>query len=556
MQGRRNIGSRSFMELRKTRVLLVEDNPGDAGLIRLALRAESGCEHFSLAAHLVRLDQALVCLKERPFDVILLDLSLPDAQGLDTLARVREAAPDLPIVIMTGLNDELTAVEAVRLGAQDYLIKGQADGHAIIRAMLYAIERKRIEVQLKSQRARQAALREVNVAITSTLELDAVLKIFLEKVTQLLPGVATSVRLLNDDTGDLEPLACRGLDEEDWKRARSRPRAGRVLEEGEVIVVASAAGEDDFMARNHLNAYVGVPLKASGASFGVIGFYARERQGFTDDDIDLMTTLAGQAAVAILNSRVHQRLKAAHAVLEETLEVKSVLVGIMAHELKTPIQIVLGSAELLGTGLCGDLNPDQLQRIKAIEGSANELLDLIKSALDMARLEHGKMPLTLAEVSVSDLLGELKSESEPAFRDKGIDLQFGCVPPGLTIRTDKIKLKEVLRNLLDNARKYTPAGKVMVQFAVRDDDRMEFSVCDTGIGMSRELMPKIFDLFYQAESAPKEQAAAGLGLNIVKRLVTALSGHIEVASEVGKGTTFRVILPRAPSEAPAAATKA
>ena len=537
------------MESRKTRVLVVEDNQSDAGLVRFALRAESGAEHAFVSAHVLRLEEALVSLKEKPFDLVLLDLSLPDAQGLDTLARVREAAPDLPIVIMTGLNDESTAVEAVRRGAQDYLVKGQADSHAVIRAILYAIERKRIEVQLNMQRARQAVLRDVNLAITSTLELEAVLEIFLQKVAQLLPGVAISVRLLNDESGELEPLACRGLDEEAWKKTRSGARAKLVLEKGEVIVISVAAtsgtGEDDFMARNRLNAYVGVPLKAEGETFGVIGFYARERRGFTEDEVDLMTTLAGQAAVAILNSRVHQRLKAAHNALEETLEIKSVLVGIMAHELKTPIQIILGSAELLAGGLCGELNTDQLARIKAIEVSANELLDLIKSALDMARLEHGKMPLTVTEVSVSDLLAELKSESEAAFHDKGIDLDIGILQSSLTIKSDKIKLKEVLRNLLDNARKYTSAGKVTVEFAMQGNDMVEFCVRDTGVGIRRELLPKIFDMFYQADATPREQAAAGLGLNIVKRLVTAMSGQIEVASEVGKGSTFRVILPRA-----------
>jgi signal transduction histidine kinase/DNA-binding response OmpR family regulator len=536
------------MEARETRVLVVEDNQGDAGLVRFALRAESGPEHSFKAEQVVCLQDALQSLKEKPFDLVLLDLTLPDARGLDTLARVREAAPDLPIVIMTGLNDESMAVEAVRLGAQDYLVKGQADSRAVIRAILYAIERKRIEVQLKMQRARQAALRDVNVAITSTLELHAVLEIFLQKVAELLPGIAISVRLLNE-TGELEPLACHGLDEEAWKKTRTGVRAKLVLDRGVVIVIADPASEtrtsgDDFMARNRLNAYVGVPLKAEGESFGVIGFYARERQEFTDDDVDLMTTLAWQAAVAILNSRVHQRLKAAHDALEETLEIKSVLVGIMAHELKTPIQIILGSAELLSAGLCGELNADQLERVKVIEVSSMELLDLIKSALDMARLEHGKMPLTVTEVSVSELFAELKSESEAALREKGIELDIGLLRPGATIKSDKIKLKEVLRNLLDNARKYTPGGKVTVEYVARDNDTVEFCVRDTGVGINRELLPKIFDMFYQADTTPKDQAAAGLGLNIVKRLVAAMSGHIEVASEVGKGTTFRIILPR------------
>jgi signal transduction histidine kinase len=388
----------------------------------------------------------------------------------------------------------------------------------------------------------------VNLAITSTLDLHAVLEIFLEKVAELLPAVAISVRLVNDETGELEPLACRGVDEASWKEVRTPVRSRTVLDGGEVVVIADLATDPrtssyDFPARKGLNAYVGVPLKAQGKSLGVIGFYARERSGFTHDEIDLITTLAGQAAVAILNSRVHERLKSAHAALEETLEIKSVLVGVMAHELKTPIQIMLGSAELLASGLCGELNPDQLERIQAIEASGNELLELIKSALDMARLEHGKMPLTVSQVSVSELFAELKSESEAAFRQKGIELDIGLLWPGLTIKSDKVKLKEVLRNLLDNARKYTQRGKVTVEFAARDEDKIEFCVRDTGVGISSELLPKIFDMFYQADTTAKDQAAAGLGLNIVKRLVLAMSGQIEVSSEVGKGTTFRVILP-------------
>jgi signal transduction histidine kinase len=533
------------MNAYNTRVLLVEDNQGDAGLVRFALGAESGGDYSFSAAHVVRLEEALESLREKPFDLILLDLSLPDAQGLETLARIREAAPDLPIVIITGINDESMAVEAVRGGAQDYLIKGQTDNHAVIRAILYSIERKRIEVQLEKERARQAALHEVNLAITSTLDLGAVLEIFLEKVVELLPGVAISVRLLNEETGELEPLACSGLDEAAWKETHSAVRSQAVLEGGEVIVIGDMRNhrlttEHDFPTRNHLNAYVGVPLKAKGERLGVIGFYARERPGFTNDDIDLITTLAGQTAVAILNSRVHERLKRAHAALEETLEIKSVLVGVMAHELKTPIQIMLGSAELLAAGLCGELNADQLERIQAIEASGNELLALIKSALDMARLEHGKMPLAVTQVSVSELFAELKSESEPAFREKGIELDIPLLWPGLTIRTDKVKLKEILRNLLDNARKYTIKGKVKVEFAARDDTMVEFCVRDTGVGIGDDLLPKIFDMFY---TTAKDHAAAGLGLNIVKRLVLAMSGQIEVSSEVGKGTVFRVILP-------------
>jgi two-component system phosphate regulon sensor histidine kinase PhoR len=107
-----------------------------------------------------------------------------------------------------------------------------------------------------------------------------------------------------------------------------------------------------------------------------------------------------------------------------------------------------------------------------------------------------------------------------------------------------VKIKNILRNLIENARKFTYRGKVEVRFQQRENNRVEFVVKDSGIGIKKELLPKIFELFYQIDSSQREHASAGLGLNIVKRLVGAMSGEIDVDSEVGKGTTFRIIFPR------------
>jgi signal transduction histidine kinase len=159
-------------------------------------------------------------------------------------------------------------------------------------------------------------------------------------------------------------------------------------------------------------------------------------------------------------------------------------------------------------------------------------------------LEQGKIPLTLSEIAVADSLTELRSDFDLVFRAKGVELEVE-IPSGRTVmKTDRVKVKEILRNLLENARKFTAQGKVTVGFTERDDGTVQFVVTDTGIGIPKESLPKIFDLFYQIDSAAKEHASAGMGLNIVKRLVAALSGEIDVASEPGKGTSFRVTLPK------------
>jgi signal transduction histidine kinase len=231
--------------------------------------------------------------------------------------------------------------------------------------------------------------------------------------------------------------------------------------------------------------------------------------------------------------------------LEKALEQKSILTGVMAHELKTPIQVILGSASMLADNLIGELTPEQRRSVRVIETGAGELLELIDHTLQMARLEHGRMMLAVTEVGVCALLAELKVEFEGPFREKGVELEIDALSPGImAIKTDRIKLKEILRNLIDNARKYTPQGKVAVRAAKIGEDRVEFTVSDTGVGVREDLLPKIFDLFYQVSYLDKEKASAGLGLSIVKRLVESLSGEIEVSSEVGKGTTFRIGLPR------------
>jgi two-component system, cell cycle response regulator len=136
------------MEREQISILLVEDNPGDARLIREALREVQS--HELILQHVSRLSDALQCLADDNYGVVLLDLSLPDAHGLDTVRQAHSAAPDIPIVVLTGLNDEVLAVKSVQAGAQDYLVKGQIDGNLLVRAMRYAIERNRMRAALVS----------------------------------------------------------------------------------------------------------------------------------------------------------------------------------------------------------------------------------------------------------------------------------------------------------------------------------------------------------------------------------------------------------------------
>jgi signal transduction histidine kinase len=537
---------------RVTQLLLVEDNPGDAGLVQASLGEISTPDDEFQSFHAVRLGQAFEYAAAMSFDLILLDLSLPDAQGLETVTRMTAAAPSVPIVVMTGMNDQSVAIEAMRMGAQDYLVKGQVDEAMLGRTIRYAIERKKAEAEINRQLERQKVLNDIDRAIASTLDLESVMKILLEKVGQVFPQFGSMVHLLSPQKDVLEALTFRKVDAGSWQQTVPGENKGfnSITALMKTPLVIKDAQNDprsrrpEFMRRNGFVCYLGLPLIVKDQAVGVLALFAKENDAFADADIQFLSTLAGQAALAIHNSQLYQEIKRANETLEQTLEVKSILTGVMAHELKTPLQLIMGTAGLLAEGMCGELNQEQRERLGKIEAGSEEMLQLIESSLDMARLEQGKIPFLVTELRVRELLAELESEFSEAFAKKGLALEVNYPPLGTTIKSDRVKLKEILRNILDNARKYTTHGKVSLEFAVKDAERVEFVVKDTGIGIKAELLPKIFELFYQVDPSQKEHASAGLGLNIVKRLVGAMSGEIDVTSEVGQGSVFRVTFPR------------
>jgi DNA-binding response OmpR family regulator len=209
------------------KVLLIEDNPGDARLIRESLTESREVRGSSFNLEYAdRLSVGLARLAEGGIDAILLDLSLPDSHGLDTLSKMYVQAPGVPILVLTGLDDETIGLEAVQNGAQDYLVKGQIDGQLLARSIRYAIERKQSEEHIERQMKRLAALRSIDAAITSSLDLSLTLNILLEQVTSQLHVDAAGVLILNTHTGSLEHVAARGFS------TNGRSRSGKRLGEG------------------------------------------------------------------------------------------------------------------------------------------------------------------------------------------------------------------------------------------------------------------------------------------------------------------------------------
>ena len=217
----------------------------------------------------------------------------------------------------------------------------------------------------------------------------------------------------------------------------------------------------------------------------------------------------------------------------------------MSHELRTPLHIILGYTELLAEGASGTLPAEALDTLAKVHTKAGELVDLITAVLEVSHIETGQLEVKVTTVSVAELLAELQAETQDVQEQSGLDFAWQVHEPVPSLVTDPGKLKIALKNLIDNAVKFTAQGHISIS-ARGEPDGVAIEVTDTGIGIPAEAFDMIFEPFRQVDSSDTRQhGGAGLGLHIVKRLVVLLGGTVTVESTIAQGATFRVCLPAA-----------
>jgi DNA-binding response OmpR family regulator len=383
-------------------ILLVEDNPGDALLLKEALCDFNHTPPFELI-HVDRLALGIERVKQEHFAALLLDLSLPDAKGVETVVRMQQEAATLPIVVLTGLDDDSAAVEAVRAGAQDYLVKGQIDGRLLVRALSYAIERKRLQEAMRLHLERITALKDVNVALTANLNLASVLEVLCDKVGRLLPEFGMVVRLWNREQALLESVVSVNYDDSWWQTMVTQPERKSTLSETvfaskQPLVISNVANEprlqhQEFWQRSGFTGYLGIPLIANDEILGVIAFFPKQGTALTSQEIEFLSALASQASVAIRNSQTHGEMKKLACDLERSNRVKEEFLGVISHELRTPLNVVRGYAEILQTGMFGEMNSEQLDAVKKIADQTRIQLAMINLILNATTASKSPSPI-------------------------------------------------------------------------------------------------------------------------------------------------------------------
>jgi signal transduction histidine kinase/CheY-like chemotaxis protein len=545
------------------RVLIAEDRPTDAELMMHELR-RSGFD-----PNWIRVESEEEYLKELESgpDVILADHTLPAFDAPRALQLLKQSDLDIPLIVVTGSVSEDEAVERIKQGASDYILKDRMTrlGAAVKRALeekKLRDEKRDAEEQIRRNFERIKALHDITVAITSTLDLHTMLDVLLDKIDLCLPfPSATTVKLLNRQTGMLESLASHNIDEEEWRAQQIRSLGGHakiVVETKTPVIVPNmqtdARTDNHGIYRTHgLISYAGFPLIAKGQVLGVLGVYTKEEHQFTSEEIEFLTALADQAAVAIENSQLYEATKRQTAELQRKTEelessnkVKDQFLSVMSHELRTPLTVVTGYAAMIQEGLFGEVNQKVKDALNTVTARSNDLLNLLTSILEATKIEAEDRTLNIDEIDLVDFIKGLETSYRKPL-DKEIAIEWRCSRDLPAIKSDPEKLRRILQNLINNAVKFTGKGSVTISVDYSGEKQeVEFSIIDTGIGIPDECMESIFDKFSQVDSSSsRSYEGAGLGLYIVKKFTEILGGKVTVTSKLGQGSCFTITIPSA-----------
>jgi len=489
------------------KILIVEDVPTDAELIKREIEKNT-VQHTCKVVETK--DAYLKALKEFEPEIILSDYSLPSFNGMQALLIRQEMMPDVPFILVTGANNEEIAVECMKAGADDYILKdnltrlGQAFKAAIAKKAI--IKANKVATEKLSILSRAI---EQNPALIVITDMNGNIEYVNPKFTQTTGYSSDEVKGKNPrilKSGNQSAEFYKNL----WQSVLSGNEwAGELL---------NRKKSGDLYWEN---AVISPLLDASGQITHLVGI----KEDITEKRkmiIDLI--LAKEKA-------------------EASDKLKSAFIKNISHEVRTPLSTIVGFIEML-------LNPETSEETKVsynhiIRKSSTRLLNTITNYMDISLIVSGNMEVRPGLFSLNKMLGEIKDEFFEACKEKKINLsvQKPAEPIDIQLKTDQELFHKIWFHLLGNAVKFTQKGEITFGYN-KTSEGFSFFVSDTGIGIDQDKIKLIFDFFMQADiSQTRVYEGSGLGLSIASELVKLLGGQIFVESEKNTGSTFSFKLP-------------
>jgi two-component system cell cycle sensor histidine kinase/response regulator CckA len=465
---------------------LIEDNPGDARLIQEMLKDEN---FVGTLEHSDSLSKGLACLANKDVDAILLDLSLPDSQGLATFEKIYSVTSQVPIVILTGLKDDATGLEAVRRGAQDYLVKGKLDGALLIKALTYAVERKKLDEAVK----RQADLIDLSP--------DAII---IKKP---------------DDTITFWSLGAENLYGYTKKEAIGQ-KTKTLLKTKSIQAFES----------------IDTQLKKNGKWSGELTHHTNLGRELAIQSYWLAKTGKNNQVLEVFESNVDitERKNA------ERLATIGATAGMVGHDIRNPLQTIAGelflAKDALKTLADNECKQSMEESLDIIEEQMGYVNKIVSDLQDYAKPLQPKLEEVDIEIIVESVLASIHRTQTD--HSDNIQVEYKISSDSRLLMTDKTYLQRILQNLVTNSVQAMPNGGKLTITTRRVEDKIDISVEDTGEGIPIEVRGRLFTPLVTMKSKGQ-----GFGLAVVKKFTEGLGGTITFDSEVGKGTRFDVQLP-------------
>lgn len=509
------------------KILLVEDNPADADLLQEILEEAIGVEWELVPVELRR--EAIFMLTNQHFNAVLLDLSLPDSHGLETLIRLREIAPDTPMVVMTGLDDEAIALEAVRLGAQDYIVKGRITSQLLVRSLRYAIERSQTLHLLTESERRFRAIFDQTFQLMALLTPEGIVV----EINQ------TALDFMGDN---LENSVGSYL----WEN-RGWNVSSATQTQLKNAIYAAAQGK-----------FIRYEIQLNRVDTKLVTIDFSLKPVYNESEKIVLLIAEGrdisdrkQAEAEIIKSLEKER---------ELSELRARFVSMVSHEFRTPLSTIVLSTGLLETYSAKWSNEKKATHFQRIQTAVNRMTSLLEDILVIGKAEAGKLEFNPVTIDLKNLCYQIVEDAKLASDHNNCQINLVCQGNCTQAKMDEKLLRQILGNLVSNAIKYSNNGGIVnvelicpteesnceinkpVSREKPPNHQAIFRIQDQGIGIPADDLEHIFDTFHRATNVGTI-SGTGLGLAIVKRAVDLHSGQISCHSTVGVGTTFTVILP-------------
>ena len=530
------------MNEEKANILVVDDLP-EKLLVFSSILEELGQNLVTVRSG----GEALKEVLSREFAVILLDVNMPDIDGLETgrLIRQYKKSAHTPIIFITAYADEMQTAQGYSLGAVDYILSPVRPD--VLRSKV------KVFVELYQMQQRTRAMAEAEVARASaeearrranflahashelgaSLDLEQGMRRLLDLV---VPHVCDAAAVtIEKEPGKLDVLSAPAAD---FVPAPLSSAMQAVLRDHEVMEIADEAG---------LASTLCYPLQVGDR---VIGAFALGYTGRQPRDRDMLEEVAGRAAIALDNSRLYRTLKReitrsrqAEEDLQDANRRKDEFLAMLSHELRNPLAPIRNAVELMRR--VASTEQRLIMSRDVIDRQVTQLTRLVDELLDVSRISQGKIVLKKEPVELAKIIAHSVETARPMMdqREQRLSIEVSARP--VWLQGDFARLSQAVSNLLNNASKYTPEGGRIKLTANAGEGLATITVEDNGSGIEPELLPKIFELFVQGERGlDRAQGGLGIGLTLVKRLVELHQGRVEAHSDgPGNGARFRIMLP-------------